>query len=60
VNPRFLAVILWLLAWLSVSLAGACGWAAYRRRTRLRLAVVAAAGWLLAAAVLANAGADLW
>ena len=58
-NPRFLAVICWLLAWLAVSLAAACGWAAARGRSRV-LAVTAAAGWLLAAAVLANAGTDLW
>lgn len=59
-SPRFLAVMLWLLALLAVDLAGVCGVAALRGRTRAPLAAAAVAGLLLAAAVLANAGADLW
>ena len=56
----FLAVCLWLGAWLAVSVAVTAGWAAGVKWRSPVLAGAAGVAGLFAAAVLANAGADLW
>ena len=58
-SHRFLALALWLGTWFAVGIAASAVYAAIRGRgTALTVPVAAVA--LLAAAVLANAGADLW
>ena len=58
-NPHFLAVWLWLMAWLALDVAGVLVLNGVRGRGT-RLSAVAAAVTLFAAVVLANAGTDLW
>lgn len=59
-NRQFLAVCLWLGAWLAVSIAVTAGWAVVRGKANPAPAGVLAAAALFLGAVLANAGADLW
>jgi hypothetical protein len=59
VNDRFLAVCLWGFAWLALGVPGAAAWTAIRGRGTA-LTAVGTVVFLFAAAVLANAGADLW
>lgn len=58
-NHYFLAVWLWLFAWLAVSVTSALVYGGVRGRGT-RLTAVAAGLALFAAAVLVNAGVDLW
>ena len=54
------AVVLWVAAWCAVSVAAAAGWAAFRGRGSRAVAGSLSLTALIAAAVLAWAGADLW
>lgn len=58
-NARFLAVVLWALAWLLIDVAAiaAIGFMSERKRA---LAAGTVIGGGFAAAVLINAGTDLW
>ena len=57
---KALAVGLWVLAWCAASIAAAAAWAAARGRCSRAMAGILSATALIAAAVLAWAGADLW
>jgi hypothetical protein len=58
VNPRFLAICLWLLAWALIDITAIAALGSLGGRWRLTAAIVAGGGF--ATAVLVNAGADLW
>ena len=58
-NHRYLAVQLWLMAWLALDVAGVLVFNGARGRGT-RLSAIAAALTLAAAAALINAGVDLW
>jgi hypothetical protein len=59
VNHYLLAVWLWLFAWLAVDVAGVLVFNGIRGRGT-RLSAVTAAFILFGAAILVNAGVDLW
>lgn len=58
-NQHFLALWLWLLAWCALSVAAAAVYSGIRGHG-IRRAAAGASAFLFLAAVLANAGADLW
>jgi hypothetical protein len=59
VNERFLAVCLFAFAWVALGVPAAAAWTAIRGRGTA-LTAVGTVAFLFTAAVLANAGADLW
>jgi hypothetical protein len=59
VNERFLAICLFAFAWIALGIPGAAAFTAIRGRGD-RLTAVGTVVFLFTAAVLANAGADLW
>jgi predicted outer membrane lipoprotein len=59
VNERFLAICLWGFAWIALGVPAAAAFTAIRGRGTA-LTAVGTAVFLFTAAVLANAGADLW